>query len=197
MDIMFHLLQKNFVRLRFLSNDEINVQFFTSEQSERINYIPNNKCVKTINEKEKTVEITKYHDGNEIIITSAELSGDHIIIIINNSNSNLFEMLQKIPGSPFSVRIDSADPSTHTQKHAHIIDSKGNDLYDVNIDGSAHHKKKSKNKRIDKKVFKHLKSLDFNINNDRYISLVTIYEFNANYFLYELKQIIKEKKIVT
>jgi hypothetical protein len=191
MDFIFNFLHNNYIRLKFLPNNEINMQFFTDEQAERINYVPNNKCVKIINGKEKTVDIIEYHEGNEIIITSVEFSGDHIIIIINNSNKNFLEILQKIPGAPFSIRIDTANTSTHTQKHAHIFDSKGNDLYQVNEDGSAHHGD-SRDKKIHKKVFDHLKQKGFNLNDDRYISFVTIYEFHANYFLYELKQKIEE-----
>ena len=186
MDLIFHFLQNNYIRLKLLSDDEINVQFFTNEQAERINNMPNNKCVKKTHGKEKKVDIIEHHERNEIIITSVEFSGEHIIIVINNSNKNFIEMLQKIPGTSFRIRIDPANTSAHTQRHAHIFDSKKNDLYQVNEDGSAHHGN-SKGKEIHKKVSNHLKQKGFNINDDRYIYIVTTYKFNANYFLSELK----------
>jgi len=186
MDLIFHLLQNNYIRLKFLSDNEINVQFFTNEQAECINYMPNNKRVKKTHGKEKTVDIIGHHERNEIIITSVEFSDKHIIIVINNANKNFFEMLQKIPGTSFSIEIEPANTSTRTQRHAHILDSKKNDLYQVNKDGSAHHRN-SKGRQIHKKVFEYLKQKGFDLNDDRYISL-TIYEFNANYFLYEFNK---------
>jgi hypothetical protein len=174
MDPIFYFLNNKFIHIEFISNEKINVRLFDTISIEPINYTPHDKTV------------------NEMIISSAELLDDKVIIVLNNSNRDLFEIIQKIPGTHFSVRFDPADTSTSTQRHAHIFDKK-NDIYQVNEDGSAHHKS-SRGHKIHKKVSDYLRSNGFDIENDRYISFVNIYDYSGNYIIYTLEQKITEEK---
>ena len=61
-----------------------------------------------------------------------------------------------VGGTNYSVRVDSGQPNTNQQAHAHIYDKKGNEITVVNQDGTGSHGCDAKDVPKDKKLQKHL-----------------------------------------
>ena len=71
---------------------------------------------------------------------------------------------KQIPGTKNSVRFDSQNTNTLTQKHAHVyakLNGDGKQLYSVNLDGSGHDG--SSGKQIPEKHADYLRDLGFDI----------------------------------
>jgi hypothetical protein len=61
-----------------------------------------------------------------------------LLILSNKSILREHELYKSIPKSTFNFRIDKAYPQFNIQRHIHIYDKKGNEIYSVNFDGTGH-----------------------------------------------------------
>jgi hypothetical protein len=81
-----------------------------------------------------------------------------------------WEQYKKIPKTNLTYRFDSENTNTKTQDHIHVFQS-NNQLYAINIDGSAHDGSKA---RLGKKEIKFLKGIGFTPPADGLLEWITL-----------------------
>lgn len=131
------------------------------------NYLPEIWYKKMILSGRKTQKKSGFTEGYKTIIIKLQIPN------VNFQKLKFLEhtKFKKIPGTTFQIRIDKSNTQTKVQKHAHIFDSKGNQVISVNFDGTKHDS--LPDYLLPQKVSDYLRAQGFNIKSSNLVEGVS------------------------
>lgn len=117
-----------------------------------------------------------------------------IEIISEEPDEAILNQLILIPGTKLQARIEMDKSSVKGQKHVHVI-KKGKELFSVNIDGTAHHRK-NRGVEINKNIAEYLREFKgFNIREDNVLTMISI-DTKLEYYYESIKFIKASEKYI-
>jgi hypothetical protein len=189
-ELVYHHLEGKFLVIELFSDNKISATFYAGEDIKKIKYKPFISNTTTLDNKKKMADLHEKANEPKIIITATKNGSQKVFVIINNSHHDILKYTQvrDIPKTTYKYRIDPENKDKGEKRHAHIMDSRGNDFLAVNEDGTSH-KRKYKGKNIPPKVVKHMMNIEgFHFNENNIITMVNYYKLENNYCIYELTQ---------
>jgi hypothetical protein len=132
----------------------------------------------------RTKFLDKYLYDNIPKIVKLEIP---LLILSNKSILREHELYKSIPKSTFKFRIDKAYPQFNIQRHIHIYDKKGNEIYSVNFDGTGHDG--HHNELLSNTIADFLRDLGFSIRSNNLIESSRRIISSENYYGISLFQL--------